>query len=71
MTDKALAVRHHQVTTLRTGDMTDDIEANDDRTPVESTYAWSPTGECAACGAAAAVRWRDGEALVCGSCKSW
>jgi hypothetical protein len=51
--------------------MTDNIEANDDRTPVESTYAWSPTGECAACGAAAAVRWRDGEALVCGSCKSW
>ncbi|WP_195156075.1 DUF7573 domain-containing protein [Halococcus agarilyticus] len=51
--------------------MTDDIEAGDDRTAVVTTYAWTPIGECEACGGTAATRWRDGEALVCGSCKSW
>jgi len=48
----------------------DGIEANDDRTPV-TTYAWTPTAACEACGEAAAARWRDGEVLVRDSCKSW
>jgi len=54
----------------RTGCATDGIEANDDRTPV-TTYAWTPTAACEACGEAAAARWRDGEVLVRDSCESW
>lgn len=40
--------------------------------PAISTYAWSPAGTaCASCGDSVNRRWRDGDDLVCESCKSW
>ncbi|WP_254766596.1 DUF7573 domain-containing protein [Salinilacihabitans rarus] len=38
--------------------------------PARSTYAW---GEytCENCGGATRRAWRDGDALVCPSCKTW
>ncbi|WP_336360723.1 DUF7573 domain-containing protein [Haladaptatus sp. ZSTT2] len=40
--------------------------------PATSTYAWSPEGAaCEACGEVVERRWRDGDELVCESCKSW
>ncbi|MFC6992677.1 hypothetical protein ACFQH3_13555 [Haladaptatus sp. GCM10025707] len=40
--------------------------------PATSTYAWSPEGvACAVCDEVVTRRWRDGDELVCESCKSW
>lgn len=41
-----------------------------DAEPARSTYAW---GEytCENCGAATRRAWRDGDELVCPSCKPW
>lgn len=53
-----------------TGATTNDPPSSDGTT-IQSTYAWSLDASCGECGAAVAVRWRDGEDLVCGACKSW
>jgi hypothetical protein len=36
-----------------------------------ATSAWTPDGECAACGATAVRRWRSGDAFVCADCANW
>ncbi|WP_338727051.1 hypothetical protein [Haladaptatus sp. DJG-WS-42] len=41
-------------------------------TPATATYTWSPDGAaCESCGEVVKRRWRDGDVLVCESCKSW
>lgn len=40
--------------------------------PLRVTYQWDPHGgTCEACGGTVEDRWRDGDALVCPSCKAW
>lgn len=50
-------------------------EAEDDGEEVElfiPTFGWSPDGApCGACGAVVERRWREGDDLVCDSCKAW
>jgi hypothetical protein len=44
----------------------------DDSQPALETADWSPDGaECASCGAVVERRWRQGEELVCSTCKGW
>lgn len=43
-----------------------------DAVSATTTYAWSTEGvDCADCGSTVTRRWRDGDKLVCASCKSW
>ena len=51
-----------------------DADATHEDTPAAalSTTTFAPEGaDCEACGATVGRRWRDGDALVCGSCKGW
>ncbi|WP_251341834.1 DUF7573 domain-containing protein [Haloplanus halophilus] len=54
------------------GDEAVDDEDGSDPDPARATMRWSPDGgDCVACGATVARRWRDGEGFVCADCKEW
>jgi hypothetical protein len=63
-----------------TSDDSEETAASDDKEPDDgggvmpatSTGYWVSGGAaCAECGAVVERRWRDGDAFVCGDCKSW
>ena len=61
--------------TLVTEDLTLDAFADEEASGsdvIHTTYEWRPEGGvCESCGDVAEARWREGEHLVCASCKSW